>query len=378
MWVFIIVVLTFVVASCNDSNEASNLNTPSEVEGASKYLRDEDKDYVIVFVHGVLGDARQTWTAKNGAYWPDLLMEDNTFKNFNIYVYDYPSPLFAVSLSISEVAENLRLLLEHDKVFDRHDEVIFLCHSMGGLIVRAFLLKYQRFAQKVKMIYFLSTPTAGSQVSKLASIVSENPQYAGMKPWDGDAYVGDQIQQWQAASFSIKSYCAYETRPTQGIQIVDRPSATNLCNQRVDPLDKDHFEIAKPSNKKAVQYIAFSGAVRQTYQIDDENDDGNIINQSNVCRNGNGIINKKDLTEWIKKVKPGGSIELFCLSARSGGQGSYKKCYVHRKDCLMHRETIDHMSDCSESLVSDFHQDSYNYYDDPPMICFSPTQTQVR
>ena len=39
-------------------------------------------DGVIIFVHGVLGDARTTWT--NGrTFWPDLLTRDSTFDGQN-------------------------------------------------------------------------------------------------------------------------------------------------------------------------------------------------------------------------------------------------------------------------------------------------------
>lgn len=265
MWVLIIVVLTFGVTSCNGSNEATEPSTPPKTSVVSGYLRDKTNDRVIVFVHGVLGDARATWTAANGAYWPALLLGDETFKDFDIYVYDYPSPLFAVSYSIDELADNLRLLLDSASVFDLHREVLFVCHSMGGLIVRAFLLKYQQFAPKVQMIYFLSTPTTGSELAALAhSVARQNPQYDDMKLWKDNAYVGNLVRQWQAAQFRIKSYCAYEKRQTYGVKIVGEQSATNLCNQRLDPIDTDHTGIAKPSDRSAVPYLAFRQAVLET------------------------------------------------------------------------------------------------------------------
>ena len=70
---------------------------------------------VIVFVPGVLGDRRTTWS--NGlSYWPELLTKDKTFDGQDIYVYEYPSPKLGKSFSIDEVAENLRLVLSTDGV----------------------------------------------------------------------------------------------------------------------------------------------------------------------------------------------------------------------------------------------------------------------
>lgn len=46
---------------------------------------------VIIFVHGVTGDHRSTWTSQAG-FWPDMLTRDSNFDGQNIYVYNYPSP----------------------------------------------------------------------------------------------------------------------------------------------------------------------------------------------------------------------------------------------------------------------------------------------
>src|ERR1700692_2338120 len=54
-------------------------------QAASKYIRNENTDTAIVFIHGVLGDAVSTWT--NGdSYWPKLLTTDHTFDGVDIFV----------------------------------------------------------------------------------------------------------------------------------------------------------------------------------------------------------------------------------------------------------------------------------------------------
>ena len=47
--------------------------------GASSYVQfDKSRRNVIIFVHGVTGDARDTWTnTATGAYWPDLIRLDS-------------------------------------------------------------------------------------------------------------------------------------------------------------------------------------------------------------------------------------------------------------------------------------------------------------
>jgi len=41
-----------------------------------------------------------------------------------------------------------------DEVFSAHRRVIFLCHSMGGLVTRKMLTRYQPLAESVPLIYF--------------------------------------------------------------------------------------------------------------------------------------------------------------------------------------------------------------------------------
>ena len=69
------------------------------------------------------------------------------------------------------------VLLETAGVFERR-EVMFVAHSMGGLVVWQLLLKYQGLAPKVPMIYFFATPTTGSELAALAKLAPTlNPQF---------------------------------------------------------------------------------------------------------------------------------------------------------------------------------------------------------
>lgn len=233
----------------------------SAPQSATGYVQPQKAgaERVVVFVHGVLGDARQTWTASNGAYWPDMLRKDDAFADDDVFVYDYPTPIFAASYSIDELADNLRLVLDQYSVFDEHKQVVFICHSMGGLVVRAFLLKYQKddYASRVPMIYFLATPTSGSEVSQLAKLVnSENPQFRDMVKWRDEAYVGNLVRQWLAADFTIASHCAYEKQAVYGLTIVNPDSAVLLCNKPLDPMLRDHITIAKPVDANDLPYTA--------------------------------------------------------------------------------------------------------------------------
>jgi pimeloyl-ACP methyl ester carboxylesterase len=135
---------------------ASLVVAVSDAAAQSRYIRHTDSARsVIVFVHGVLSDSIAAWTnTATKAYWPTLLTEDSTFQDEDIYVYEYATPSMREAFSIDEIADNMRLQFDSDKVTTGHDQIIFLAHSMGGLAVRAYLLKYRDVAKKTKMIYF--------------------------------------------------------------------------------------------------------------------------------------------------------------------------------------------------------------------------------
>jgi pimeloyl-ACP methyl ester carboxylesterase len=218
----------------------------------------EAAETVIVFVHGVLGDGVATWT-RGSAYWPRLLTQDKVFDGVSVYVHQYPTGLLA-KLSIDELADNMRLQFDANEV-SSHKRIIFLAHSMGGLITRSYLLKYRPVATRTAFIYFYSTPTTGSEVASWVQLV--NAQFRAMKLLESDGYLGDLQRQWVNARFFIPSYCAYEKGKTYALEIVTQASAGGLCNWSLDPIDADHIGIVKPANESHASYLAFKNAFRE-------------------------------------------------------------------------------------------------------------------
>ena len=245
--------------ACDDKNTPS-VDTTKDIEGPH-YIRRENADTVVVFVHGVFGGAVGTWTnSQSRAYWPKMLVDDPAFRNVDVYVYSYATPYVGHSYTIDELIENMRLVLTNDEIFKKHKRVVFLCHSMGGIVVRGFLKRYAANAPQVPLVYFYSTPTAGAHIARLAQFLSKNPQLGGMLPANSEDYVSNLERDWRAMLYHINSRCAYEIQDTFGIRIVDQESATSLCDGPVDPIDANHIDIVKPKDNRALQYIAFKEA----------------------------------------------------------------------------------------------------------------------
>jgi hypothetical protein len=93
-------------------------------ELSSTYIQKwPDSDTVIVFVHGLMGNARSTWTSDAGTYWPTMLAHDSTFRGADIFVYSYPTK-YQSTFSIDELAENMREVLVASDV-TKYRKIIF-------------------------------------------------------------------------------------------------------------------------------------------------------------------------------------------------------------------------------------------------------------
>jgi pimeloyl-ACP methyl ester carboxylesterase len=198
-----------------------------------------------------------------------MLTKDSAFNGFNIYVYGYPSPLAERSYTIDELADNIHLILTQADVLSQKP-LIFVSHSMGGLITRAFLLKFRSVLPRVGFLLFYSTPTTGSQLAALANLISDNPQFHDMFPMGYDSYIDTLQSAWLAEPQTrhIRSYCAYEKLPTRQLDVVTRQSATNLCTEALIPILADHISIVKPADATAVAYLALRQAFIEMHRQD--------------------------------------------------------------------------------------------------------------
>jgi hypothetical protein len=250
---------------------AGSLAAPKSWDGGYLGAKDNKRKVAVVFVHGVLGSYRDSWTNKNGTYWPQLLTEDSAFADANVYVHSYQSPRLENAQNIEELATRLGDFLNRDRVIQDHDRLVFVTHSMGGLITRAFLVQARLPAKKVPLIYFYGTPTAGANAAALAYLVSKNPQFQNMAPFVPGTYVEMLAKKWLATSEdpttgyprTIWSFCAYEKKEYLGKIVVDELSATHLCNAQPRSILQDHIDMVKPESNNSEAHVYLTRA----YQI---------------------------------------------------------------------------------------------------------------
>ena len=263
------------IVGSSDTPAATNAGPsgpPFSSTSPGGYLRGPNKDRVIVFVNGIFGDAVSTWKNEDGAYWPTMIAADHAFDEADIYVHSFQSPKLARAQQIIDLASRMRDLLFVDGVF-KHKQIVFLVHSMGGLVTRAMIVNERPPALKIPMIYFFATPSAGVDVAAIARHLSENPQLKDMLPLTEGGYVKFLREKWLETSDdkslnypnAIDSYCAYELQKKWGVVIVPEVSATYLCNRETRSVNTDHIGIVKPKDERDDPYVYFKAAYERTF-----------------------------------------------------------------------------------------------------------------
>jgi pimeloyl-ACP methyl ester carboxylesterase len=239
------------------------------------------KPRVIVFVHGLHGD-RETWRASNGEYWPQLIQSDLHFQQSDVVVAEYPTPSRRGQLSTAQLAQILWQGLERQRFWD-HQEVVFIAHSLGGILVEEMLLNHPADAGRVRFIVSYATPHQGSFVANLAKIYDSDPLLTDLRDGNDNSFLMDLEQKWRSteAVTRIHRYCAFEGLDTSagaGIgrylrahtRVVNYYSATYGCDADTAPqkIVTDHIDIVKPANRSADAYTFFAKVYRNNPILD--------------------------------------------------------------------------------------------------------------
>jgi pimeloyl-ACP methyl ester carboxylesterase len=213
----------------------------------------------LVFVHGIFGKTLVTWTASSGTSFFQLIYDDPDVGEYvDVYAFGFTSKMFrSGSFEIQEAADKLQPYLEHDILHEGYQQVVFVGHSMGGLVILRYLLTHQKMLDRVPLVVFYATPQSGAEIAKVANLIANNPALADMIPGDkNESTLGVIRSGWKSIEGSRPHIsCAYEKEKTSGILIVSATSANYFCDEAAAPIDgADHIHIVKPTrpNDEAV------------------------------------------------------------------------------------------------------------------------------
>lgn len=238
---------------------------------------------VIVFVHGLHG-SRESWRASNGAYWPDLIRTDPRFAYSDVDIAEYPTPSSNGKMSSVQLADILWTRLRQDHVWD-HREVVFIAHSLGGILVEEMLLKHPADAAKVRFIVSYGTPHEGSSIARIASIYDKDPLLNDLSDASDNTFLTQLENDWRGHDSvnGIHRFCAFEsedTMPENGFgrylkthaRVVSYFSATYGCDVTTPPqeIHADHLHMVRPLDRKSAAYEFFYRVYRANPILEDQ------------------------------------------------------------------------------------------------------------
>ena len=220
---------------------------------------------LIIFVHGAFSTPGNTWgDAIKGPTWPELVRKDNRFEDFDIYLLNYRSTYFNAGPSIYEMTKRELARLRDDDVFNQYENIYFIAHSMGGLVVKSLLKQIKRrdvaLLRQVKAVVFLGTPSKGTGLATIGKLFSPNRQIDEMESAHLNTSLIETEDEWtllmderKEAQFP-RAFCAYETRSyVLGYIVVPYEAASSRCDD-IQGMDLDHSELAAPKSMEGDPY----------------------------------------------------------------------------------------------------------------------------
>jgi pimeloyl-ACP methyl ester carboxylesterase len=205
---------------------------------------------LVLFIHGLGGDGTTTW-----GIFPELLRADPDFDTkIDVALFRYPTqlirwPFQEKSVRIQDLAASVRT--EIDVRYKSYDEIVLVCHSMGGLIAQKYIISElkEKRSIKVRGIILYGIPQSGADLARWGSLISWRHWHLKQLRKGSDL-----LQSIQEDWAHFKFQPTMEIRLVSGGQDVVVTSDDN-SNTLFIP-DKGHINLVKPASATDTAYLA--------------------------------------------------------------------------------------------------------------------------
>ncbi|KAF2251903.1 hypothetical protein BU26DRAFT_602393 [Trematosphaeria pertusa] len=266
-----------------------------------KRLRDPSNAEVdIVFVHGLRGGRESTWTYhrtdNTTCLWPEKLLRLDIPKA-RILTWGYDADVISGgrvgSNDILGHADCLCTDLANERMNTPSSRpIIFVAHSLGGLVVKQALLHSLHSVTQDRAhlrpivtatwgILFLGTPHQGSSQEQWASVIlsfigrfqsvndklvksleSGNPDLRRLQ----DEFISLMRDRWER-NRPLYVTCCNEERPTKILGMIVEPQSALISGYQSFSLPGDHRQIAKYGSLGDTGYIRISSEIQRWIKI---------------------------------------------------------------------------------------------------------------
>lgn len=233
-----------------------------------QWIRTTKNGLNFVFIHGI-NSGEECWRHKDGSYWPDLLKDESELADTGIYLFSYRTGINTGSYSLSDIVDSLREYFKLDNLIGSSG-IIFVCHSMGGIVTRRFIVNQQsllieRDINKIGL-FLVASPSLGSGYANMVNLISSvmgHTQVSALEFSQNNVWLNDLdkdfINLQTNKNLQIKGKELIEDLPLRGKgfirkQIVEPFSGAKYFGNSFKVPGSDHITIATPTNKNAVQH----------------------------------------------------------------------------------------------------------------------------
>jgi Alpha/beta hydrolase family len=230
----------------------------------------------VVFVHGILSSGEKCWRHENGVFWPELLEKEADLEKLGIYVFTYQTSIFSGSYRLSDAVDALKEHMRLDGLLES-EGIIFVCHSMGGIVVRKFLV--ERAADLIERktavgLFLVASPSLGSSYANWLSPLAQflgHAQADVLRFQQDNAWLSDLDKEFQNLKENGKlRILGKELIEDKFVvlsklwrkQVVESFSGARYFGEQFKVPESNHFSIAKPDSKTAIQHRLLCHFVR--------------------------------------------------------------------------------------------------------------------
>lgn len=233
-----------------------------------EWLRRPTAGTSVVFVHGILSSGEVCWRHANGSNWPELLKQEPELESLGIYLFSYQTGIFSGSYSLGNVVDALKEHMRLDGLFDS-ERLIFVCHSMGGIVVRRLLVQQATRLLDTRMeigLFLVASPSLGASyadwLSPLARLFG-NEQADALRFVRGNEWLSDLDKDFtnlkEAGALTIRGKELIEDKfvilkHVLRQQVVEPFTGAKYFGEPFKVPGSDHFSIAKPEDSHSIQH----------------------------------------------------------------------------------------------------------------------------
>jgi hypothetical protein len=299
----------------------------------------------VVFVHGINGDPFKTWTGEDDCFWPNWLIED--FPEADLWTVGYdasPTKWIKENLNFLKRAQSVLECLMAKEIGSR--PVCFVCHSLGGLVVKQILRQSNenisigqngQLFNNTKSVTFFATPHLGSQVADTLSKfrLIRTTKLVNYLKCDED-YITDLHYFIRQTAIPVLSFHETERTPLckifsffKNIPLVNNllcpvivPEKSADCGRggAPSPIEKNHYDICKFKSKEDTHYKTLLIFLRD-----------NLYNESSVSAQDSPV----DISE-IGKIE---TIEIEISSSITNGDWKKTKQLIQECETILDNNT---------------------------------------